>query len=443
MKRVTPFLEKIPGVKQLFDTKYVGNLAREGAIIGGEVAAATTIPAAMQGRLPTEEDIGKASVLFLGMRSAQLPGQLWANIKSTSTPNYKYALADRIQELDLAYPALEEFKEGKNPIYKNSAALDQNLTAFDKSYIGNIVSKINNISPLEFSSAHEAGTMLKERIKPPPPLPNLNIVTTTPPEKPVERPVPLVQNPLREAVNTISGERAPTKSEIGRRVSEAYEVSRQQEYGPLQERYDNLEGSVEGFVFDDTEHNIIDPIEAFIAEFGGGAIPGSQEANVTTQATRLRNLFVQYDENGNVAAYTTVPLRRLISMNRSIKRLPNWELPPEMKDRLNVVTRIVDNYIHEELTQVFPEAADEYLNLNRDYALFKNKFDNSDMTVFYSRTEKSEAIANKFSKIDQFTQLQQALSDTPVGHRALNLLRREVWEDRIGQKVLNARREYG
>jgi hypothetical protein len=437
IRKATPLLEKIPGVKQLFDTKYAGSIAREAVELGGEIGTATTLPAALEGRLPDKEDVARAAVLFTGMRAAHLPIQLADVIKDSRSSKFNYALADRVQELDLAYPPIQEFKKNHNPIYKNSEALDQNLSAFDESYIGNIVSKINSISPLEFSSAHEAGSQMREMIKP------IESTQSTPenprPQRPVQPNVPLVQNPLMSAIQVISPQVAPSKAELGRRITNQYKDNRAAEKSPLDERYDTIREETSGIEIVDNE--LPNEIQEFIDQFGGGAIPGSQEAMVVQNARRMMDLLVEKDEKGEIIGYKNVPIQKLMSMNRSIKQIPNWQVPPEMKQNLIQLTGMVDAAIVGQLENFNPELSKEYTNLNQDYRNFKERYDNTDMRIFYDRTENSEAVANRFTNLDEFTQLEQALGGTPGGDQVLNLIRREVWQNRLGREAINARNE--
>ncbi len=437
IRKATPILEQIPGVKQLFNTKYAGPIAKEAIELGGEIGAATTIPAALEGRLPDKEDVAKATVLFVGMRASHLPSQLTEVIKDSRSSKFNYALADQVQDLNLAYPPLQEFKKNHNPIYKNSEALDQNLSAFDESYIGNIVSRINSISPMEFSSAHDAGTKMREMIKPvPKPAETPEIPK---PARPTEPNVPLVQNPLMVAISTISPQPAPSKAELGRRITNQYQTNRAEEKTPLDQRYNTVREETAGIEI--VDNALPGEIQTFIDQFGTGAIPGSQEAMVVQNAQRMMDLFVERGENGEILGYRNVPIQRVMSMNRSIKQIPNWQVPPEMKQNLIGLTGMVDAAISGQLENFNPELSTEYQNLNQDYRNFKQRYDNDDMRIFYDRTENSEAVANRFTNLDQFTQLSQALDGTPGGNEVLNLTRREVWQNRLGREAINARNE--
>lgn len=433
-------LRKIPAVDQLFNTRYIGPVAREATTIGAEVAAGTAAPAIAEQRLPSAEDVARSAVLFSGGRLSHIPGQLTEVIREATSPKFKYALADRVEKLNLAYPALQEFKEGENPVYKNSVELDRNLTAFDKSVTDNVVSRINSLSPTEFASADEAGTRMKEMLSP---LTATEIPTVEPgtpePVKPVERPVPLVENPLQKAMVAISGNAASSKADLGKRITKQYQEGRKTEKEPLTRRYKQQEQAVSGY--DVVDENAADKIQSFISEFEPGAIPGSQAATIVNNAKVMLDLFVQRDKEGNIAGYKAVPMRKLISSNRSVKQIPNWDTPPEMIDNLNTLTQQIDQIIVGQLNNVSPDLALEYQNLNADYALFKNRWDNNDMRIFYDRTENSEAVTNRFSSLDEFTQLEQALSGTPGGQQALNMLRREVWRDKLGKDAVNAKTE--
>lgn len=444
IKKSVPLLEKIPGVKQLFDTRYIGGVAREAATIGAETAAATGVPAAIEGRLPTQEEVARAGVLFVGGRAIELPGQLMDVIKDSKSQKFNYALADNIENLDLAYPSIKEFKKGENPIYKNSAALDRNLTAFDESYIGNVISKINSLSDTQFASAHEAGQQMYKMLAPnglpknppggPPPPPG-----SAPPARPTRRVVPLTQNPLQQAVETISPQVAPSKAELGRRVTKEYEAARERDYKPLKQRYKSLDEQVHGLTV--VDQDIPARISEFADRFEGSVIPGSSSQLVVNTARRMERLFEQLDEEGNVSGYNEVPIRTIMQTNRAIKEIPNWDVPPEMKQNLHELTAFMDEAIAGHIGNYSTELGQEYTELNRDYAMFKNRYDNRDMRIFYDRTENSEAVATRFTNLDEFTQLVQALEGSPQGEEVLNLVRREAWQNKLGREALTARTE--
>lgn len=442
IKKSVPLLEKIPGVKQLFDTRYIGGLAREATTIGAETAAATGIPAAIEGRLPTQEEVAKAGVLFAGGRASELPGQLMDVIKDSRSEKFNYALADNIEKLDLAYPSIKEFKKGENPIYKNNAALDRNLTAFDESYINNVVSQINSLSETQFASAHEAGTEMHRMLAPPvviPANPTMTQAATPAPVKPTKRVVQLTQNPLQQAVETISPQVAPSKAELGRRVTREYEAARVRDYQPLRERYRSLDEQATGLTV--VDQDIPDRIREFAERFEGSVIPGSSSQQVVNTARRMERLFEQLDEEGNVSGYNEVPIRTIIATNKAIKEIPSWDVPPEMKQNLHQLTAFMDEAIAGHLGNYSTELGREYTELNRDYAMFKNRYDNKDMRIFYDRTENSEAIATRFTNLDEFTQLTQALEGSPQGEEVLNLVRREAWQNKLGREALTARTE--
>jgi hypothetical protein len=439
IKHVKPMLEKIPGIKQLFDTKYVGSFSEEASILGAEIGTATTLPAAMEGRLPTKEDVAHAAVLFTGMRAGQLPVQLAANIANSRSSRFNYALADQVQDLNLSYPPLQEFRQFKEAIYKNSKELDQNLAAFDESYIGNIVSRINNISPTEFLSADQAGRQMRHIIKFPEPEQPTPSTATPEPVKPIKESIPLGRNPLVDAIQTISRTEAPSKQELGHRIAEAYHESRREAIEPLQQRYEVMDGLTEGFeIIDDDAPELI---QGFIDKFGEVALPGSQHSQIISIARRMRDLFVERNDEGEVIGARNFPINDLINLNRDIKKIPNWQVPAEMKQNLGILTGQIDEIITGQLNNIEPLIAEEYVNVNRDYRNFKLRFDNDEMQPLYSRTEKGETVADKFTKLDQFTQLEQALDDNPRGHHVINLLRREAWTKKIGRDALRARTE--
>ena len=433
-------LNKIPAVKQLFDTRYIGGLTKTAGTIAAETGVATGVPAIAEQRMPTKEDAARAAVLFAGGRLAHLPGQLYDNIKESKSKKFNYALADKIKKLDLAYPPIQEFKSGENPVYKNSVELDRNLTTFDQSYMENIISKINSISDVEFSSAHEAGKQMKDQLAP---LTAVKIPEPITPEaepvNPVNRPVPLVSNPLEEVMKRISNNAASSKADLGRRITYQYEVGRHSEKVPLDQRFESQRKELTGI--DIVDPSLVSEIESFARQFEYAAIPGSAAERIVKNADKLVHSLAQFDEEGSLAGYTSAPIQQIIDINRSIKQIPNWDVPPEMLDNLNTLTRMIDQSVTGHLTKTNPMLAEEFTNLNQDYAAFKNRWDNNDMRIFYDRTENSEAVYNQFKHLDNFLQLEQALGGDFRGDKVLNLIRREVWNDGIGRNAIRARTE--
>lgn len=426
-------LKEVPLLKTLFDTKYIGPISKGALTIGGEVGVATGIPAIQEGRLPTAEDIARATVLFSGGRLTEIPYQVSHLIKGSS-PQLKYALADKIEQLDLAYPPLDEFQEGKNPIYRNSVELDRNLAEFDKSYIENMASRINTISETEFPSAHDAGLAIRANLRPTTPIEPGQ--PTTPLIAPPKT-LPLASNPFREVSNRISEQPVRSTADLGRRITDQYNRAREAEYQPLSERYDNLSREVEGITV--VDEAFVGQVQSFVDEFSQTASPGHGESALL-RSRSLLNLMQVVGRDGT-ASLREAQLSRIIATNKSLKQIPNWQVPPEMKDNISRLTAITDEFISGHINNINESLGAEYLNLNRDYHNFKQRFDNSDMRTFYDRTENSEAVARKFTNLDEFTQLEQALSGTPEGDTVLNLLRREAWEKGVGEKSLTARTE--
>jgi hypothetical protein len=433
-KSAMGILKEVPLLKTLFDTKYVGPIAQGSATIAGEVGVATGIPAIQEGRLPTAEDLAKATVLFTAGRASEIPAQVSHLIKNSS-PQLKYALADKVEKLNLAYPPLDEFKMGENPIYKNSVELDRNLAEFDKTYIENMASRINTISETEFPSAHDAGEAMKASLKAvtPEPMPEPTPQAPAPP-----RTLPLASNPLITASRQISPEPVKSTADLGRRITAQYNAAREAEYQPLSQRYTNVENQVKGISIGNHQ-KFVDQVQGFVDQFSETASPTNGEVALMRAKSLLR-LMQETTEDGHTTLKDT-QLSRIIATNRSLKKIPNWQVPPEMKDNMAKLTAIVDEFITGHLNNVNEPLAAEYTNLNADYHNFKSRFDNNDMKVFYDRTENSEAVAKKFTNLDEFTQLSQALSGTPQGDAILNLLRREAWEKGVGDKALGARTE--
>lgn len=448
VKYAMPILRNVPIFDNLFNTRYVGKAAQIGADVLAETATAIGTTAALEGRLPDAEDAAMALVLFSAGKLSELPSNAADAIRTQRSAKFNIALGDQVEKLNLAYPPIQEFKVGENPVYKNSVELDRNLTAFDRSYIENIVSMIDSLSPTDFSSSHEAGSTMKKALELTQPQPVQPAVPTPitskqpPPVKPKKRAVPLVQNPLRQAVQTISPERPLAQASLGRRINEVYHQNREAEYQPLRERYDAIEENLDGINTTNAPRPLLGEVIDFIEEFEGSAAPDSQETRILSGARRLRNRMATFDNEGNVTGELVLPLNDLIKTNRSLKQIPNWEVPPEMKDNITRLTQNIDAYIGEQINQQAPaELANEYFNLNADYHNFKQRYDNSEMGVFYKRTHQEQAIVDKFTKLDDFSDISEALDGSPEGRRVLNMLRREAWTKGLGEDALNARTE--
>lgn len=72
VSKAVPILQKIPGIGKLFTSK----IAQKAATITGEATIASFLPAAVEGRLPTKEDVAKAFVLTVGMNAIHAPEKL-------------------------------------------------------------------------------------------------------------------------------------------------------------------------------------------------------------------------------------------------------------------------------------------------------------------------------------------------------------------------------
>ncbi len=508
VKKAIPLLKTIPGIDKLFSTKYIGKPLQTGAELGAEIATATTVPAAVQGRLPTAQEIGQASVLFAGPRIATaipnaiaktidyVPQQISHVVNKARYGSINTAIAEQLDKANLAYPSLYELKGQTEKLQENSLSLNRNIAEFDKSYIDEFIGRINNISPTDFPNAHAAGTAMKNMLmgqtpetRPEPQVvsvieqagiapkgqvpSNANIkgrvgeapttaeaiktleltepkvakeqVATLPPEpleipKPVKpvRPMTAESNPLHQGVETISKERFKNNVDAGRQIHDEYHRIRNDQYQPLQRRYENIEEASSGVQIMD--ENLAQQTRDFIEEYDQSAVPNSPEAVVIQKAKELMSLLGEIGENGEISGTKEFTLRKLIKTNQSLKKVPNWNLPGDFRKVLGELIDRVDESIDTNLRRNLGEdIANEFTQLNGDYRLFKNRFDNSATRVFNDPTFKDEAIYKKFSNIDNFNQLTEALSLDPQGQNVLNKQRRDVWEQRLGENALNAK----
>lgn len=450
-----PLLRKIPGVGALFDTKYAGKAAKEALTITGEAGAATVIPAALEGRLPDSEDFAKALALTAGGKGISIAGDLHEQYNTKKADKFNYALANNIKQENLAYPPLQELNQKAGQVYKNNVALDQNLAAFSESYIEALKGKVDALSPRDFQSSQEAGLAIRETLaghtpdtsppveevfaskitdKPAPSLsPEVGVVV-----KPALQDNPIIKNPLEEGINTVSKRKFKSDADVGRNIKQQYQDNRAEAKMPLDDRFTD-------FKKDTRAHTISDDllpihIEDFMSEFAESGVPNSPENIVRSQAMKLLNLVAEV-KDGAIIGVKPVNLEKLIKTNRSIKSRPDWELPADYKQNLARLTNKVDEVISGHLDQIDPALAAEYRGLNNDYRMFKNRFDNDAMRIFWDETESSESIYQRFTKLDDFNQLTQALSTNQYGTDLLNDVRAEVWRKNIGEKALTAKTE--
>jgi hypothetical protein len=92
--KMLPFIEKIPGLKQLFKTKYIGKPAEIATKGVAETSALTGGQAGLEGRAPTKEDFAKNAILLAGMKTANKgidiaknPGQLFPESAESRAAN--------------------------------------------------------------------------------------------------------------------------------------------------------------------------------------------------------------------------------------------------------------------------------------------------------------------------------------------------------------------
>lgn len=114
LAKAGPLLEGLPGVGQLFKTK----ISKAAGTLGAEVAAAGTIPSAVQGRLPEGEDYAKALAVLGGFKLAQLPSAIRDDIQKQGQSSGKspeeFAKSYSDEQLDFLKDQTEEPAQGTN-----------------------------------------------------------------------------------------------------------------------------------------------------------------------------------------------------------------------------------------------------------------------------------------------------------------------------------------
>lgn len=424
-------------LRALFATKYAGRPIQEALSLGAEAVTAVSVPSISQGQIPALKDIAQASLLFLSQRAAHIPQQLSNIIRKAQSDGLNLALAEQIQAQNLAYPPLQEFK-GKDPIYQNSRELDRNIAAFDESYMQNITQKIEAISPQNIESTHDAGLILRSMLLNPE---TLLIESPTPPIKPEPlQPIPLIQNPIRQATEQLSPHVYASEAQAGREIYRQFTENRAAERAPLRDRYEQLVENVEALqAFDPELHT---EATQFLERFEGSVTPHTPEATLLSKTRALTRMLATRGENGDISGYNQFQISNLIKTNRSLKKVPLWDVQPDIRNNINELTQRVDESIVRHLNETAGEGvSNEYLQLNRDYHEFKMRYDNKDTQSLFKRNVKAESIYKQYTNLDNFNIITDALETTPQGQQVLNNLRREVWQRELGPDVFNARTE--
>lgn len=505
VNKAMPMLRQIPGLNKLFDTKYVGKAIEKGTGVAGEVAAATVVPAASEGRMPTAEDVGKAAVLFGGMHAAgelprivsKVPEQLSA-VKDKFAPSpLNVALADALDKSNLAYPNVYEMGNREYTLSQNNKALIDNINDFDPSYYGEFARKVDDISDTSFASADAAGRAFQDAVRPlseptsrvedagitvpaqeqaktslagrgteaPTDAATLGVVGIEPqlfPEnqpadqpgvvqiqaepEPIPKPLraapmPMTpaQNPVNQAITGIADTAYATDTQAGEAVHREFHAVREREYATLNDRYTEQTHAAQGIAY--VDERFVHEVEAFIREHGTSAAPNSPEAETIRAARRLRDLIGVVDEEGNISGARETELNRVMDTIKSLKKVPNWDMPGDFRKLLGEVIDHGNASIERHLEAVDENMATEFRQLNRDYRNFKQTFDNKATRVFSDPTYKHAAIGAKISKADMFRQVRDVLVRSPEGQRVLNRVRRTNWNNHFADGVLRATNE--
>lgn len=517
VQKSIPLLKATP-IGKMFDTKYIGKPIEKATGLAGEVLTGTVIPAATEGRLPTSEDIAKATVLFAGPKIAeripagisktkevvsQIPAQLQHVMDVKKYGPINTAIAEQIENTNLAYPSLYELKQDYEQLNKNSVDLDRNISAFDKSYIDQFIGRIDNISSENLQSSREAGLKIyntlfgstpetkpeakkisaieKAGIQVQPMEPSQNNLKgrvgeaptsgetlqtleaekdlfpsnkkAAPPNtpqvseeskpipKPVKSNVPLSEkdNPIRQGVNTISKRTFKNDVDAGEQISKVFHEIRDKQYEDFEKRYKTQGEAASGIVV--TDKDLANDVRDFVLEYDLSVAPNSPESQVISKAKQVLFSVANIAGDGSVSGNKAISIQKLIKTNQSLKKIPNWNLPGDFKKVLGKLIDKIDTVIEGHLKQNNPELAKEFRLLNKNYRTFKENFDNSSTKILFDPVEKSQSIYKKFSNIDNFKQISEALNSSPEGQDVLNTLRRDVWEQKVGEGALKAKTE--
>lgn len=498
--RAVPYLRDMPGIGKLFDTKYVGKPLEKAVGLGAEVATAVGVPAVAESRLPTAEEVAQATILFGGMkvahaagaRASKLPANLSEYTSKKSGSRINLALADQLEAQNLAYPPIQELSGVEGKLNANNTDLLANIAAFDASYIQQVISKIDTLSPKDYPSAQDLGLALRDKLLPKPQ--RLGLALQSPPkpesskpltgrgtqaptseealkavnvekerfgprerapievpeevepelfdlEKPEKQEIRLLPelNPLRAGIESISPDTFPSDYVAGEHIIHEYQQERGRQYKDLTQRYRELNERTSNDY--QMEQELASDIEDFISEFSKSAAPNSPESQVLEAARRLRSKLIAVDAEGNDAGFHEVSLHQLMETNKSLKKIPNWGAPGDFRRVINRVIQNVDSVIERRVSAIDPELGEEYKSLNSDYRKFKETFDNKNTIPLLNPHAKPADMYSKFSGIDNFKALNAAIGETSSGAELINKLRRDVWTKAVGEKGFNARTE--
>jgi len=470
VQKAMPLLKATP-IGKLFETKYVGKAVEKATKIGLEAGTAATVPAVSEGRLPSAQDLAVASVMFAAPYAAEavpgrvqrlanyLPSQMQNLINKTQYEPINLAVAEKIEQQNLPYPALNELKGDIEGLKKNSVDLSNNLAQFDGAYMEQLAGKIDGLSPEDFPSTREAGLAMRKILlgetpdtKPVTKAPEIEVTLPEkptkgkiqePPEIPkpvkVDRPLTPQENPIHQALGEISPEGFRSDVEGGRIIQEVFHRIRDENKEFLDERYQNMQRATTGI--NGVDARLANSVEAFIEEHSQSAAPNTPEARVLEAARQVLRLVAEVGEEGEVLGPREFSVNELIKTNQSLKKIPSWNLPGEFTRVLTGLIETVNEGIVGHIRNENPNLAGEFVELNQDYRIFKNQFDNSATKVMFDPTFKEQAIHSKFSKIDGFNQISEALNTDPQGRQVANRLRRDVWQEKLGEGPLAARTE--
>lgn len=436
VSKAARMLKDVPALKPLFEAKWVGKPTEYATRKGIEVGAVTGMEAAAKGELPTPEDFAKTAVLFTGMDTLKAPGLMKKRFNQYKNRALNVALANKVQGLNLSFPPVQELEGRGSPNYKTNKYLDENIREFDYSFAHNLAERISQIEGEPFETAHDAGLKFRQILAEGAQL----LPEETPNAKPEYRATPLVNNPILTAINMLPGRVYRNKGEAGTQIKREFNKQHDAQMDAFRPEFEAMENQTQGInveVFDQPG-TVVDMINNLLHSVEEPRVPNKDQSVLIRTLTRLQRLFTQFDEDGNPHLPNQPSLREVIASNRSLKDIPEWEAPPNAKDRILQVTEGIDQLIRQTLEEHDPNLAQAYVNLNSRYSTFKRQFVNPHTRSLFKTHENYNSIGNQFRGIDALNALEDAIGSTPEGAEIVNSMRKTTLNSRMGNKVRNA-----
>lgn len=170
----------------------------------------------------------------------------------------------------------------------------------------------------------------------------------------------------------------------------------------------------------------------FVEEHQGSLLLGEStpEFRVVQAAQRLANQLMTA-EGGEIG----VALNDLIKTKRTLADVANWEFGgSNFESAYKLLVGDIDRAIERSLEQVSPELREAYQQLNAEYSMYKDLFENKNvLPLFEPKNNNYNAIYNQFaSNPDKLRSLEDIFWTTPRGQQLTNQVKRDY-----AQRIIN------